>query len=249
MKTTRLIVIPLLLVIALMVFGWSFIKIRNEGAQSLGSRSVAEGIEMVSPLEAVGLIRDDSVFVLDVHTPQQLHIPGTDEFIAYDQIEENQDKLPSDKSTPILVYCRSGGMSAPAARTLSKLGYTNIYDLEGGIEAYRHSIAGEVVLEPAAQDLGTVVYGDVAQTEFTLTNFSDKPLNLTRVSTSCGCTKAEAEETVLKPYSSTTLKVTFDPAVHGDDTDVGELTRTIYIATDNPTYSDIQGSITASVIK
>ena len=139
-------------------------------------------------------------------------------------------------------------MSKQASEEITKLGYTNVYDLEGGINVYKeHNV--EVVITPDNQDLGTVVYGDVPTTTFTLTNFAPLPLEITRVSTSCGCTSAEVEKKNLGAYESTTVKVSFDPAVHGDDTDLGELTRTIYIDTDNPTYPQLTGTITANVVK
>jgi rhodanese-related sulfurtransferase len=36
----------------------------------------------------------------------------------------------------IAVYCRSGTMSAEAARTLVRLGYTDVWDLGGGMLAW-----------------------------------------------------------------------------------------------------------------
>lgn len=203
---------------------------------------------LVSPEEFSRLAQSEKAFVVDVHTPEQTHIPGTDAFIPYDQIQENQDKLPSDKSTPILVYCRSGSMSAEASKELARLGYTTIYDLEGGTDAYKEQQVS-VQLWPSRQDLGTVIYGDVATATFTLTNYTPLPLKITRVSTSCGCTKASVETHELAAYESTPVHVSFDPAVHKDDTDLGELTRTIYIETDNPNFSQLETMIAAKVVK
>lgn len=107
----------------------------------------------------------------------------------------------------------------------------------------------EVIITPDSQDLGTVIYGDVPTTTFTLTNFTPLPLKITRVSTSCGCTKAEVENEELGAYESTTINVSFDPAVHKDDTDLGELTRTIYVDTDNPNFPQLTSIITANVVK
>lgn len=194
------------------------------------------------------LAKDESAFVVDVHTPEQTHIPGTDAFIPYDQIQENQNQLPEDKSTPILVYCRSGSMSERASKEIASLGYTNVYDLEGGTNAYKEQQVS-VQLSPDKQELGTVIYGDVATTSFTLTNYTPLPLKVTRVSTSCGCTSASVDKEELGAYESTSVNVSFDPAVHKDDTDLGELTRTIYIETDNPNYPDLETMITANVIK
>ena len=203
---------------------------------------------LVTPQEAKTLIREKKVFLLDVHTPEQTHIPGTDAFIPYDQIAANLDKLPPDKLTPILVYCRTGSMSKMASGELAKLGYQMVYDLEGGINAYRE-VATNVEITPDSRDLGQVVYGDVAKTSFTITNFTPSPLKITRVSTSCGCTKAKVDQTELKAYESTLLDVTFDPAVHKDDTDIGELTRTIFIETDNLNFPKVSSEIKAVVTK
>jgi rhodanese-related sulfurtransferase len=57
--------------------------------------------------------------------------------VPYDQVEASTDKLPADKTAKIVVYCRSGAMSAIAARSLVKLGYTNVWDLTGGMGAWQ----------------------------------------------------------------------------------------------------------------
>ncbi len=36
------------------------------------------------------------------------------------------------KDEPIILYCQSGGRSALAALTMQKMGYTNVYSLQGG---------------------------------------------------------------------------------------------------------------------
>lgn len=205
-------------------------------------------VRLVESSEFSRLVKDENNFLLDVHIPEQTHIPGTDAFIPYNEISLNLDKLPEDKSTPILVYCRSGSMSKEASREIVGLGYTNVYDLKGGINIYKESNAG-VFISPGNQDLGQVIYGDVPTTTFTLTNFGPLPTKITRVSTSCGCTKAEVEKTELGAYEATQIKVSFNPAVHGDATDVGNVTRAIYIQTDNPNFPELTSTITAKVIK
>lgn len=204
--------------------------------------------ELVNALEFDDLAEKDNAFVLDVHTPEQTHIPGTDAFIPYNKIKENIDSLPKDKSVPILVYCRSGSMSKKASDDLIELGYTEVYDLSGGINAYKESHV-KVEINPSSTDLGTVIYGDVPTTNFTLTNFSPAPLTITKVTTSCTCTSAEVLKKNLDPYETTEIKVSFNPAVHKDDSDLGELTRTIYIDTDNPNFKQVTAEITANVIK
>ena len=76
----------------------------------------------------------DFVFI-NVHIPFEGNIAGTDLSIAYDQINtpENLSQLPDDKNAKIVLYCRSGRMSAIAAEALVSQGYTNIWDLAGGM--------------------------------------------------------------------------------------------------------------------
>ncbi|MBI4268112.1 MAG: rhodanese-like domain-containing protein, partial [Chloroflexi bacterium] len=54
-------------------------------------------------------------------------------FVPYNEIESNTSSLPQDKAAKIVIYCRSGFMSGIAAETLVKLGFTNVWNLEGGM--------------------------------------------------------------------------------------------------------------------
>lgn len=238
-------------IIGLIVVVVAFFAYNTFGSDN--NNSIQEGVnigavQLVNPTEFFQLVKKDDGFLLDVHIPEQTHIPGTDVFIPYNEISENLKELPQDKSTPILVYCRSGSMSKTASQEIAKLGYTSVFDLDGGVNAYKKQ-NNEVVITPSNQDLGTVIYGNVVTTTFTLVNFTPLPLKITRVSTSCGCTSAKVNVEELGAYDSTNVEVSFDPAVHKDDTDLGELTRTIYIDTDNPNFKQVTATIKANVIK
>lgn len=83
-------------------------------------------------------------FLVNVHVPYEGEIDRTDAFVPYDRIEANLGRLPADRDARIVLYCMSGRMSAIAARTMVKLGYRTVSDLEGGMVAWEKS--GQKVL-------------------------------------------------------------------------------------------------------
>lgn len=93
-------------------------------------------LRMVSAAELHQILQKQDVLLIDVHTPEQKHIKGTDLVIPYNQIEANQDKLPADKNTPIYLYCEGGPMGNAAARSLHALGYDKLFNLDGGTHAW-----------------------------------------------------------------------------------------------------------------
>jgi rhodanese-related sulfurtransferase len=87
------------------------------------------------------------VVTINVHTPDEGSIAGTDLTIPFDQIATS-DELPEDRDTPLAVYCRSGNMSADAVTDLETLGYTDIVELEGGFNAW--TAEGRPLLPPSS---------------------------------------------------------------------------------------------------
>lgn len=93
----------------------------------------------VTPSELNTMLSNKDFVFINVHIPFAGNIVATDLSIQYDQIEQTLAKLPADKKAKIVLYCRSGRMSAIAAETLVKLGYTNIWNLDGGMVAWEQA--------------------------------------------------------------------------------------------------------------
>ena len=240
MRKTMLLIAVLVVAGAILAY-W---RITSPNSKVTSGGSYAD----ISPAEYDAILANRDPFVVDVHIPEEEHLSETDTFIPYNEIANRLNELPKAKDAEIILYCRSGSMSQEAAGVLVKAGYTNVKNLQGGIQAYRESHQA-VLLTPPLKNLGTVIYGDITKTDFTLKNNTASTLNVTSLSTSCSCTKAEMEKTRLGPYESATVGVSFDPAIHKDDSDLGELERTIYINTDNPNFPKLTASITATVVK
>jgi rhodanese-related sulfurtransferase len=90
----------------------------------------------VSPAELDALLAHKDFVFVNVHTPYEGEIASTDAFIPYDEVGQKPDRLPADKGARIVLYCRSGHMSTIAAQTLVRLGYTNVWSLDGGMAAW-----------------------------------------------------------------------------------------------------------------
>ena len=82
------------------------------------------------------IVAGDSLLqLIDVRTPEEYdvsHLKNAQNICVTDK--DFKDKIKSlDKDKAVYVYCKKGGRSARAADILRNLGFTKIYDLEGGI--------------------------------------------------------------------------------------------------------------------
>ena len=121
----------------------------SSGAQVVGQVVPVEGggqyIDII-PSELAVMLADKDFYFVNVHIPFEGELPETDAFIPFNEIAENIDRFPMDKDAKIVLYCRSGSMSASAARELVARGFTNVYNLDGGFRAWE--AAGYEFIEP-----------------------------------------------------------------------------------------------------
>ena len=90
--------------------------------------------------------RADQYTIVNVHIPYEGEVAGTDAHIPYNDLDALTDALP-DKDAPIVLYCRSGNMSEQASRQLVEMGYTQLRDVPGGMNACQAS--GRELMTPS----------------------------------------------------------------------------------------------------
>jgi rhodanese-related sulfurtransferase len=110
------------------------------GDGAVGTRVEVEGGAYfdITPRTLKSWLGDKDFLLVNVRVPYVGEIEPTDEFIPLDEIEGRLDAFPR-RDAKIVVYCRSGSTSAKAARTLVRLGYSNVWNLDGGMAAWQEA--------------------------------------------------------------------------------------------------------------
>ena len=91
---------------------------------------------LITVKELNTMLKNKDFTLINVRIPYEGEIPGTDLHIPYNEIEKYADQLPQDKDAKIVLYCRSGSMSAVASKTLVEMGYTNVTNVRSGMRAW-----------------------------------------------------------------------------------------------------------------
>ena len=89
--------------------------------------------QRVTPVELQTMLRSKDFPLVNVHIPYEGELASTDAFVPFDRITNQLDELPQDKGAKVVLYCLTGRMSTEAAGALVSLGYTNIWELGGGM--------------------------------------------------------------------------------------------------------------------
>jgi rhodanese-related sulfurtransferase len=96
------------------------------------------GAKSVSPSEAVLLINRNQAIVLDVRDDAEFaagHINDA-RHIPLAKLDERLAELQKFRDKPVIVHCQSGVRSSKAAAALRKHEFTQVYELDGGVNAW-----------------------------------------------------------------------------------------------------------------
>ncbi|MFO1380796.1 MAG: rhodanese-like domain-containing protein [Chitinivorax sp.] len=121
----------LLLIVALM-FGLLFPPLLMKGNAA---------VKQLTPDAARLLIEQQGAIVLDVRSGVELatgRLPGA-MHIPLGELENRLAELEAWRDKPVVVNCQMGGRSLSACQLLKKHGFSDIYNLKGGIAAWRQA--------------------------------------------------------------------------------------------------------------
>lgn len=97
------------------------------------------GVVRMSASEFEEAAAGPGVVVLDVRTPEEFaggHLPGAVNLDVSDPgFEQGLEEL--DRDATYAVYCQTGNRSLAAAQAMREAGFDDVFDLEGGIEAWQ----------------------------------------------------------------------------------------------------------------
>ena len=93
-------------------------------------------VQEIKAEDVIPQIEQEDWQFVDVRTPGEVergYLKGTDHFFDYNSYKFEQQVERLDKSRPVLFICHSGARSRHAAQLLVKKGFTEVYDLQGGL--------------------------------------------------------------------------------------------------------------------
>lgn len=105
-------------------------------------------------------------------------------------------------------------------------------------------ISPKIEVETAEYDFGNIPQQKVSHV-LRIKNSGKQPLEITRVSTSCGCTTASIDKTSLPAGGSANLTITFDPNLMGE---VGPVEKVVYIRSNDPANEEASITVKMNVV-
>lgn len=117
-----------------------------------------------------------------------------------------------------------------------------------GVGLSTYAAEGSIVVTPASYDFGDILPANgPVTTTVTVKNTGSAAIKINRISTSCGCTTAEMDDSDLRPGEERKMDITFDPNVHPDQS--GTITRVVYLQTSEEVTPEIEIDIVGNVVR
>ena len=117
--------------VVVILIGWPLVQPTPDGTMKYEIVQVSGGsYRNIASEQLWAMLQKKDFVLINVHIPYEGEFPQTDLFIPYNAIDQNIDGLPQDKDAKLVLYCRSGRMSAIASETMVNLGYTNVLNLK-----------------------------------------------------------------------------------------------------------------------
>ncbi|MBO9682103.1 MAG: molybdopterin-synthase adenylyltransferase MoeB [Flavisolibacter sp.] len=113
--------------------------------QFCGVKAVEKSIKEITAKELYELqVRGEDIQIIDVREPHEYEIANIGgELIPLATVSANADKI--DRNKKVIVHCKMGGRSTKAIHELEeKFGFTNLYNLKGGILGWIDEVQPEL---------------------------------------------------------------------------------------------------------
>ena len=97
------------------------------------------GKDALTPAQATQMINRQDAVLIDISEPGEFltgHLPESRN-IPLGQLAARAGELDAYKDTPLILVCQTGVRTAGACCTLQTQGFTKVYSLAGGINAWR----------------------------------------------------------------------------------------------------------------
>ncbi len=111
-------------------------KLESKPASAEELQKQTAAVKHISAGEFDKVKVETKAIVIDVRTPGEVaegYIDGADLFIDVNGSSFQSEIAKLDKSANYIVYCRSGARSMNAANYMVENGFSNVYNLDGGI--------------------------------------------------------------------------------------------------------------------
>jgi len=137
MKRKSLLILVMLMISAVFALQGSLALAEDMTAKDLVAEA-KKNITTIAVSEAKALFDKGDVIFLDCREPKEYksgHIPGAIN-IPRGLLEFKIGKKISDKNTPVVMYCKSGGRASLACCSIQRMGYKNVKNMDGGWKAW-----------------------------------------------------------------------------------------------------------------